>query len=64
MEIIVTVFFSPLIRIKTYSCKYGIAIDATTQGQAAGWIYAISQLGRLACGVFIDLYVAIISTIS
>jgi hypothetical protein len=28
-----------------------------TRGQAAGWIYAISQLGRLACGVFI--YVAI-----
>ncbi|KAL6340855.1 hypothetical protein AAG906_031965 [Vitis piasezkii] len=33
----------------------GIAIDATTQGKAADWIYAISM--GLACGVFI--YVAI-----
>lgn len=33
----------------------GIAIDATTQGKVADWIYAISM--GLACGVFI--YVAI-----
>lgn len=33
----------------------GIAIDATTQGAVADWIYAISM--GLACGVFI--YVAI-----
>ena len=33
----------------------GIAIDATTQGQTANWIYAISM--GLACGVFV--YVAI-----
>ncbi|CAK7331476.1 unnamed protein product [Dovyalis caffra] len=33
----------------------GIAIDATTQGQVADWIYAISM--GVACGVFI--YVAI-----
>ena len=33
----------------------GIAIDATTQGHVADWIYAISM--GLACGVFI--YVAI-----
>ncbi|GMI81767.1 ZRT/IRT-like protein 2 [Hibiscus trionum] len=33
----------------------GIAIDATTQGHAADWVYAISM--GLACGVFI--YVAI-----
>lgn len=33
----------------------GIAIDATTQGRVADWIYAISM--GLACGVFI--YVAI-----
>lgn len=33
----------------------GIAIDATTQGQVADWIYAISM--GLACGVFV--YVAI-----
>ncbi|KAK9279996.1 hypothetical protein L1049_013680 [Liquidambar formosana] len=33
----------------------GIAIDATTQGKVADWIYAISM--SLACGVFI--YVAI-----
>lgn len=33
----------------------GIAIDATTQGAVADWIYAISM--GLACGVFV--YVAI-----
>lgn len=33
----------------------GIAIDATTQGHVADWIYAISM--GLACGVFV--YVAI-----
>lgn len=33
----------------------GIAIDSTTQGQVANWIYAISM--GLACGIFI--YVAI-----
>ena len=33
----------------------GIAIDATTQGAAADWVYAISM--GIACGVFI--YVAI-----
>ena len=33
----------------------GIAIDATTQGRTADWIYAISM--GLACGVFV--YVAI-----
>ena len=33
----------------------GIAIDATTQGQTANWIYAISM--GIACGVFV--YVAI-----
>ncbi|KAK8641445.1 hypothetical protein V6N13_010850 [Hibiscus sabdariffa] len=33
----------------------GIAIDATTQGHIAGWIYAISM--GLPCGVFI--YIAI-----
>ena len=33
----------------------GIAIDATTQGETADWIYAISM--GLACGIFI--YVAI-----
>jgi zinc transporter 1/2/3 len=33
----------------------GIAIDATTQGAAADWVYAISM--GIACGVFV--YVAI-----
>lgn len=38
----------------------GIAIDATTQGRTADWIYAISM--GIACGVFI--YVAINHLIS
>lgn len=38
----------------------GIAIDATTEGRTADWIYAISM--GLACGVFI--YVAINHLIS
>ena len=38
----------------------GIAIDATTQGLVADWVYAISM--GLACGVFI--YVAINHLIS
>ena len=55
----------PFLTTATYSFAFaisspigvgiGIAIDATTQGPVADWIYAISM--GLACGVFI--YVAI-----
>lgn len=55
----------PLVATMAYSLSFavsspigvgiGIAIDATTQGRVADWIFCISM--GLACGVF--LYVAI-----
>ncbi|KAF7805437.1 zinc transporter 2 [Senna tora] len=60
----------PLIATVAYSLAFaisspvgvgiGIAIDSTTQGRTADWIYAISM--SIACGVF--MYVAINHLIS